>query len=176
MGDSQVSDNNMTTHNDHHLLETNWVLWAHLPHDTDWSLASYKKIYEFTTVEEVLSIYTNLPPKLVMNCMLFLMRSGISPTWEDPKNRKGGCFSYKLINKNVPECWRRITYSTCGETLSNNITLQKNINGLTISPKKNFCILKVWTSTCDHQDAKLINCDSGITAHGCLFKKHAPEY
>ena len=25
-------------------LNNNWVLWAHLPHDTNWSLDSYKKI------------------------------------------------------------------------------------------------------------------------------------
>ena len=25
-------------------LSDNWVLWAHLPHDTDWSLESYKNI------------------------------------------------------------------------------------------------------------------------------------
>jgi translation initiation factor 4E len=175
MGDSQASEKN-TMDSEHHPLESKWVLWAHLPHDTDWSVGSYKQIYEFSTVEEVLSIYANLPPKLVVNCMLFLMRSGITPTWEDPKNRKGGCFSYKLNNKNVPDCWRKISYSTCGETLSVNQSLQKTINGITISPKKNFCILKVWTSTCNYQDASLIKADSGITSHGCLFKKHAPEY
>jgi len=175
MGDSQVEEQK-TMSSEHHQLESKWVLWAHLPHDTDWSLKSYKKIYEFSTVEEVLSIYANLPPKLVVNCMLFLMRSGISPTWEDPRNRKGGCFSYKLNNKNVPDCWRKISFSTCGETLSSNLKLQKTINGITISPKKNFCILKVWTSTCDYQDARQINSDSGITSNGCLFKKHAPEY
>ena len=175
MGDSQVAEQK-TMSSEHHQLETKWVLWAHLPHDTDWSLKSYKKIYEFSTVEEILSIYANLPPKLVVNCMLFLMRSGISPTWEDPRNRKGGCFSYKLNNKNVPDCWRKISFSTCGETLSSNIKLQKTINGITISPKKNFCILKVWTSTCDYQDARQIKADSGITANGCLFKKHAPEF
>ena len=25
-------------------LYDKWVLWAHLPHDTDWTLKSYKKI------------------------------------------------------------------------------------------------------------------------------------
>jgi hypothetical protein len=172
---SQVEETNSMS-SEHHSLQTKWVLWAHLPHDTDWSMKSYKKIYEFSTVEEVLSIYENLPPKLVVNCMLFLMRSGISPTWEDPLNRKGGCFSYKLNNKVVPECWRKISFNICGETLSSNKKLQKNINGITISPKKNFCILKVWTSNCEFQDARLIKADSGITSNGCLFKKHAPEF
>ena len=29
-----------------HSLIDNWVLWAHLPHNTDWSLKSYIKIYQ----------------------------------------------------------------------------------------------------------------------------------
>ena len=33
--------------------------------------------------------------------MLFVMRNGINPMWEDPKNKDGGCFSYKISNKNV---------------------------------------------------------------------------
>ena len=175
MGESQVEANHIME-DQHHTLNDKWVLWAHLPHDTDWTLKSYKKIFEFETVEEVLSIYANLPAKLVVNCMLFLMRSGINPTWEAPKNRKGGCFSYKINNKSVSDCWKKISYSVCGETLSKNKKLQNTINGLTISPKKNFCILKVWTATCDFQDASLINCDSGIIANGCLFKRHEPEF
>mgnify|MGYP003866091315 FL=1 len=81
-------------------MSDKWTLWAHLPHDTDWSLNSYKKIMTFTTVEEALVLYETLPDKMIKNCMLFLMREGIKPTWEDEKNRGGGCFSYKVSNKN----------------------------------------------------------------------------
>ena len=35
-----------TNANTHHLSDK-WTLWAHLPHDTEWSLKSYTKIYEF---------------------------------------------------------------------------------------------------------------------------------
>ena len=28
----------------YHQLYDNWTLWAHLPHDTDWTVKSYKKI------------------------------------------------------------------------------------------------------------------------------------
>ena len=64
-----------------HKLSDRWTLWAHLPHDTNWAASSYKKIYEFDTAEEAIAIIEVLPPKLVMNCMLFLMRTGIVPMW-----------------------------------------------------------------------------------------------
>ena len=159
-----------------HPLSDEWTLWAHLPHDTDWSLNSYKTIYNYTSVEEVIAVGETLPARLIKNCMMFIMRKGITPLWEDPKNRSGGCFSYKVNNKIVNECWKKLTYNLLGESLSKNSKLQEHINGITISPKKNFCIIKIWLNNCDYQDASQINCSSGIDAHGCLFKKHAPEY
>ena len=83
---------------------------------------------------------------------------------------------YKVSNKIVYECWKSLTYNLVGESLSDNKKLQNDINGITISPKKNFCIIKIWLATCNFQNASLIKCNSGIDAHGCLFKKHAPEY
>lgn len=166
----------LNSHMQQHPLSDEWCLWAHLPHDTDWSLNSYKDIYNYKTLEDAISVTEALPPKLVKNCMLFVMRKGITPLWEDPKNRSGGCFSYKVNNKIVYDCWKKLTFGLIGETLSNNKKLQKNITGITISPKKNFCIIKIWLTNCDYQNASEINCHSGIDAQGCLFKKHAPEY
>ena len=36
-----------------HPLIDKWVLWAHLPHNTDWSLKSYIKLQNLETVEDV---------------------------------------------------------------------------------------------------------------------------
>jgi hypothetical protein len=159
-----------------HDLSDAWILWAHLPHDTDWSLKSYMKIYEFNTVEQAITITETLPPILVTNCMLFLMRKGINPIWEDERNRNGGCFSYKIPNKDVPDAWKQLSYSLVGETMSDNKKLLPHINGITISPKKNFCIIKVWLANCSFQDAAVIREVHGVTSHGCLFKRHVPEY
>ena len=39
-------NNNMEPQNsEFHKLTNHWNLWAHLPHDTDWGITSYKKIY-----------------------------------------------------------------------------------------------------------------------------------
>ena len=141
----------------HHVLSCGWTLWCHLPHDTDWSLKSYIKLYYFNTVEQAVSVTEMLPPKLVMNCMLFLMREGITPIWEDVRNRNGGCFSYKVSNKDVSDCWRQLTYVLVGNSISVNKTVLPVVNGITISPKKNFCIVKIWLANCKFQNAAVIN-------------------
>ena len=174
--DSEQKDVVVSTNSVLHDLSDGWILWAHLPHDTDWGLKSYMKIYEFNTVEQAITITETLPPVLVTNCMLFLMRKGINPIWEDERNRNGGCFSYKIPNKDVPDAWKQLSYSLVGETMSDNKKLLSHINGITISPKKNFCIIKVWLANCSFQDAAVIREVHGITSHGCLFKRHVPEY
>ena len=160
-----------------HKLSHRWTLWAHLPHDTNWAASSYKKIFEFDTAEEAIAIFEVLPPKLVMNCMLFLMRSGIVPMWEDSQNRNGGCFSYKIANKNVHEVWKELCYVVVGGSVSQQSSFSSNVTGVTISPKKNFCIIKIWMSTCANQNPSIVTEDvKGLASNGCLFKKHTPEY
>ena len=160
-----------------HQLKDKWTLWAHLPHNTDWSIKSYINIYTFTSVEETIAVTETLPPVLVENCMLFLMKEGIKPTWEDPQNRNGGCFSYKVSNKNVAKVWKDLTYVVVGRSISNQITYVNKVTGITISPKKNFCIIKIWMSDCSNQNPNVVTSDlKGLTSQGCLFKKHNPEY
>jgi hypothetical protein len=159
-----------------HKLSDKWTLWAHLPHNTDWGLKSYIPISTFTTIEETIAVTESLPAPLVENCMLFMMRQGVNPIWEDPKNRNGGCFSYKVLNKNVAKAWSELTYRVVGGSISNGNAFVKSVTGITISPKKNFCIIKIWMCNCDHQNPTVVLPIKGLQAQGCLFKKHTPEY
>jgi len=160
-----------------HYLSDKWTLWAHLPHDTNWGLDSYIKIFTFVTAEETIAVTETLPSVLVENCMLFLMRDGIKPMWEDPRNKNGGCFSYKITNKNVYKVWKELSYVVVGGSISKQQNYVKNVTGVTISPKKNFCIIKIWLSDCSNQNPDVVTSDlKGLSSHGCLFKKHTPEY
>jgi len=125
-----------------HPLSEKWVLWAHLPHDTDWSMNSYISIMTVTYVEEITALMHTLPDSLLSTCMFFCMKEHVKPVWEDPANKQGGCFSYK-ITQTIGDCWRNTSYSMVGKTLSKDKGFKDAINGISISPKKNFCILKV---------------------------------
>ena len=163
--------------NDFHPLAKRWTLWAHLPHDTDWTVSSYKQIYTVSTMEETIALTETLPEPLVKNCMLFLMREGVKPIWEDPINRNGGCFSYKVSNKLVSSVWKELSYVLVGSSISKQSSFVANVTGITISPKKNFCIIKIWMSTCENQNPSIITSEiNHLTAQGSLFKKHVPEY
>ena len=160
-----------------HTLLDKWNLYYHLPQDKNWGLSSYSIIMEsINTVEEMILLNNSINENIVKNCMLFLMRKGITPMWEDPRNRNGGCFSYKVVNKVVPEVWRNLFYLVCGETICLDNAHNKHINGITISPKKNFCIIKIWLDTSALQDPSIITAIPNLLKQGCLFKKHEPEF
>ena len=154
-----------------------WDLYYHLPQDKNWDLGSYKVIMSnISTVEDAIAINEGLTDHIVKFSMLFAMRSGITPMWEDPKNRNGGFFSYKVANKFVPEVWRILFYAVCGETLSTNPKYNHLINGITVSPKKSFCIIKIWLVDLSMQDGSVIIDIPNLTKHGVAFKAHKPEY
>jgi hypothetical protein len=105
------------------------------------------------------------------------MKEGILPIWEDVKNRNGGCFSYKVNNKYVVDVWKELTYVLVGKTLSSEKKFTDAISGITISPKKNFCIIKIWMENCDNQNPLAVTNEiKNLTPNGCIFKKHVPTY
>ena len=160
-----------------HPLNCKWDLYYHLQTDKSWTLSSYKVIMtEIDAMEKVVAMNSALPDFALYNCMFFCMKQGVTPMWEDPRNRTGGCFSYRVLNKNVPGVWRNLMNAMCGNILCANKKHEQHINGITVSPKKNFCIIKIWLDTCKLQDPGMIINISDLPREGCLFKNHAPEF
>lgn len=156
-------------------LGNHWQLWAHLPHDTNWTESSYHSLGRARTVAESVALSHALPDQMVKNCMLFWMRGDVKPMWEDPENRKGGAFSYRIPNRAIPQLWRKLTFLTHGECLDAT-EADKDVMGITISPKKTFCVIKIWTRTCDNNDPTRFAASSGLEAKDCMFKKHDPQF
>ena len=160
-----------------HILNDKWNYYYHLPGDSNWSLSSYKVIMEnIDSAEAVKSLNSQIKNGIIKNTMLFVMRSHITPLWEDPNNRKGGCFSFKVLNRQVSDIWKNLLCTLCGETLCFDKTKNEYINDITISPKKNFCIVKVWMNCCNIQDPNFIIDIPNLSKNGCIFKRHEPEF
>jgi hypothetical protein len=136
-----------TEHKLEHKLENAWTLWLHMIYDVDWTINSYKKVYTFDTLENGIKVAENMDKEIVERCMLFLMKKNIKPIWEDPNNCNGGCFSYKISTEIINEVWKKLLYRLIGNTIVEDETLINCITGISISPKKNYCIIKIWVSS-----------------------------
>jgi translation initiation factor 4E len=117
-----------------------FTLWFHNPNDVNWGLDSYHEILNFTTIEEFWKLHNCIPNTMVSNGMFFLMKQDIEPIWEDPNNMNGGCISFKVDKDSSYKKWEKfIVHLISG-------SLPENINGISISPKKNFNIIKLWVN------------------------------
>jgi hypothetical protein len=153
-------------------LNNNWTLWSHNLNNNDWSIKGYKNIYKITTVEEFWRFFLKLNLNIIQNEMLFYMKNDIEPLWENKDNIDGGCWSYKISKKEAYISWIEICMAISSETL---IDEKHNsiINGISISPKKNFCIVKIWTNNSLYKNSNLLsNNIYNLNLTACLFKAH----
>lgn len=140
---NDLKNNGVINEKDFKLNDT-WVLWFHKVNDNNWNLNSYVNVYELNTYYDILFILKEIDN--ISSGMFFLMKKGIVPIFEDEKNINGGYWSIRVTKKESFDYWQKIIYYMC----INNITIDKKyeniINGVSISPKINNCIFKIWNS------------------------------
>jgi len=125
-------------------LQKKWILWNHKLNDKSWSNNSYKNIFEYKNLYDLRIYFDNLDILQLQNSMYFIMRDGIFPTWEDKNNKNGCCASFKVLSNDILETWKLLLQNILCENIHKNIQKYDNINGLSISPKKEFNIIKIW--------------------------------
>jgi len=154
-----------------HKLNSFWNFYIHLQNDDDWSYTSYHNITTLKYAEEAILLNEEIPFDLIKKTMLFVMRNNIKPMWEDIQNQDGGGFSFKVHNKNIESVWKKLFYLLMGESLTNSSNFE-SINGISLSPKKSFCIVKIWMKNCKMVNPTIFQDIEYMDKNGCIFKKH----
>ena len=136
--------------NDKHETHTKWIVWYHNPSDKNWNIESYKDIVEISSLEDFCVLknsWDSCLPK-INEGMFFLMRKTnngcIYPRWEDKHNKNGGYWSFKVPKEHSSTAWFELMVYIIGEHGTNDPNNTMQINGISVSPKKNFCIFKIW--------------------------------
>jgi hypothetical protein len=156
--------------------------------DKNWAINSYKKIYCFDTLENSIKLIENLKNEILQKTMIFFMKNDINPIWEDPNNREGGCFCYKIDSNDVLNILKTLCYSVIGNSLTLDSEILSCINGISISSKKNFYIIKIWINSTNIKNLINISNDEifydpfnihlicNISPQNSIFKKHDVIY
>lgn len=136
-------------------LPHTWVLWYHDPNDSNYSLESYIKILDINTTADFWNIVETISLEAWNSGMFFFMREGYRPLWDAPENDKGGAWSKKVEASETHgvfvDC---MIHCMAGAFL----TRQNDcVVGVTISPKGQFHIIKIWNTTTNVSDYKLFN-------------------
>ena len=158
---------------DKYSLYTEWVLWYHSINDTQWNKQSYKNLFTISNLYELRVINDNLLKNHLQNGMYFIMRDGIFPTWEDPDNREGCCISFKISGRVLHEEWNFIINRILTEDILKDRNKYELINGVSIAPKKEFNILKIWLrENNDKYTDYLKEYEPNFVKEKALVKKH----
>lgn len=138
-----------------------WACYYHDQFNTDWNYQSYIKLDNISDIKEFWALHNAIIDK-INNGMFFIMREHIFPCWDDENNVNGGCFTIKIFKQAALTFWEEISIRLLGETLLKDITKWEYINGISISPKKSFCIVKIWMKNNDIKDPALLNIPANI--------------
>jgi len=150
-------------------LSDTWVLWTHSITNQAWDIGSYAKLCEIRFDEEFEWLCENFPP--FDDYILYLMRKGIEPIWEDPKNRNGGCFSFKVNKLHYKDTWVELTRSLICDYIVNDIEDSETITGISINPRTN--TIKIWNNDKEKKDINILNqCVKWINYKGVMYKPH----
>ena len=158
-------------------INSKWCLWYHSIKDDKWTKDSYKKIINISNLLDYNFLQKNFEKQHLQNGMFFIMREDIFPTWEDPDNRLGGCISFKVLSNDILDSWNKLFLNLISENISLNEKDFDEINGISIAPKKEFNIIKIWLRNDTNEYKNLVKeIDPYFKLEDSLYKKHELEY
>ena len=159
----------------HAIPSGSWTIYFHEPEDKSWTAESYKRLQMVTSWEALGAFLRELGPHKTQNGLLRIMKGEVSPLWENKVNIRGGSYCLKITRKNALEVFNRYLAAAmlgcCTKTPANEIV------GVTISPKKGFCIIKLWNLNAnthsDPADIELLH--EEVTTDGILYRPHTDQ-
>ena len=156
-------------------LNSIWSIWYH-HQKNNWKLDSYKNIFTFKNIKDFWNFNNNLNLIGGINTQhYFMMRNDITPIWEDPNNKNGGCWSIKIPVEKSFELWIKISMYIIGESLTDDEYL---VNGISICAKNTTTsVVKIWIN--DNNKSSIKNLPTDILneyGFNIIYKSHIPEY
>jgi hypothetical protein len=142
-----------------------WVLWYHDPDNKDYSLSSYIMIADITTPEQFWSIVDNIPKEAWECGMFFMMKKGFPPLWECDENKNGGAWSKKIDASQAQTSFIDLMVHCCSNELL--VKNQETLVGISISPKGQFHIIKIWNLSTKVSDKSNLN--PGLTYYKVTY-------
>jgi hypothetical protein len=129
----------------------------------------YKEVCTISTVNDLLYILELMEARLDTRAGLvndrinldandyIIMRKGIEPIWEDPRNRDGGTFTIKMDHSKGYAVWSRFVMYMLGETLTDEMEYINGISVSYISDQGGYTYIKIWDAKPDRTREQFVN-------------------
>jgi len=123
------------------IFDNFYTFYFHNVDENDFTIEKFKKIGTINNMVDLSKIINTIPT--ITSGMFYLMKNDVKPLWEE--NIKGGFWTFKLMKKDADRIWRILILNFVSNTITKNSNESDLITGISISPKINNCIIKIWT-------------------------------
>ncbi len=121
-----------------------WALYFHSPEETKWTLNTFISLGSMKTWREFWGVIEALKQDSLADGMFFMMRDPSPPLWESHQNIRGGCYSFRCQKKEAADVYLNHIIAAALGSISGHS--DNRINGISISPKRGFNIIKIWNT------------------------------
>ena len=136
-----------------------WTTYFHSPEETKWTLNTFVSLGAMKTWGQFWAVIELLKPESFSDGMFFIMRDPAPPLWESHHHIRGGCYSFRCSKKDAPDVYLNYIIACMLNGVSHDTN--NKINGISISPKRGFNIIKVWNSDAQfHEPSNLVTISS----------------
>lgn len=136
-------------------LKNACTLWCHDVKSKDWSINSYNTLCTVDNVSDYWKLVNNMNKLDTRHKQYFFMIDDVLPIWEDPRNKNGGILSFKVDFDKTLELWEDLTlYLIADKIIEDGLN---DITGISLNPKQNFALIKIWNSSDKNDISKTLN-------------------
>jgi len=114
------------------------------------------KLASVTDVRDFWEVFNNFDiAKLEFRDSVHLFHKGVKPVWEDPRNQKGGAWTFRVSKEKAQEFWKAVALMAIGETLqqavaSDRIAFRDDICGISLSIRFTSYLVQIWNRDGNH--------------------------
>ncbi|EPS39236.1 hypothetical protein H072_7014 [Dactylellina haptotyla CBS 200.50] len=113
-----------------------------------------KELANLSTIQDFWQVYNNTPfESLALRDSLLLFKKNVKPIWEDPRNNKGGSWTFRISKNggNSSDFWKETLMMAIGEVLQEVVEKGDDICGVSISVRFNSHLILVWNRDSSNQ-------------------------
>jgi hypothetical protein len=145
-----------------------WTLYFHSPEEIKWTLNTFISLGSMKTWHDFWNIIETLKVESLSDGMFFMMRDPSPPLWESHHHIRGGCYSFRCQKKDASDIYLNYIIASMIGILT--VNPENRINGISISPKRGFNIIKIWnTDAQKFNDLSNINTNFSVVRDGDII-------
>lgn len=120
--------------------------------------ARLEHLAQISDVKQFWSVFNNFDiTQLKLRDSVHLFHKGVKPVWEDPRNARGGSWTFRVPKSQASAFWQEVCMMAIGEQLQGAVeepgraTFRDDICGVSLGVRFNSMLVQIWNRDGGHE-------------------------